>query len=268
MYGKIFDTMYDGTLYGKWEAMVTFQQMIVLCDADGTIDMTPMAISARTGIPREIIDKGIEALEAPDPYTRTPGSDGRRILRLDDHRPWGWSIVNHSKYKGLRDAEEVRAQNRERKRKQREREGSQMSRDVTQCHTMSRHTDTDTDTVKKGQKAPPLTHRFEDFWTVYPKKRKKKTAKEIWCRKKLSHKADTLIADIENRKLRDQQWKDGYVPDPTTYLNQERWDDELAPAVITTPIKHRQPEVITEEQRQRDREKAERELAILQGKNR
>ena len=119
MYGKVFDTIYNGTLYGHWEALVTMQQMIVLADADGVVDMTPMAISARTSIPREIIDKGLEVLEAPDKFTRTPGSDGRRIELIDEHRPWGCILVNYEKYKGMRDAETVRAQTKARVRKHR-----------------------------------------------------------------------------------------------------------------------------------------------------
>ena len=48
MYGKIFESIYDGSLYGQWEAIVTMQQLIVLADADGVIDMTPPAISGKT----------------------------------------------------------------------------------------------------------------------------------------------------------------------------------------------------------------------------
>lgn len=114
MYGKIFASMYDGTLYGHWQAIVTFQQMIVLCDGDGLIDMTPQAIAARTSIPLEIIQKGVEVLEQPDPYTRTPGDDGRRIVRLDDHRPWGWRLVNHHVYRDMVAAEDKRRADRER----------------------------------------------------------------------------------------------------------------------------------------------------------
>ena len=73
--------MYDGTLYGNWKALVTLQQMIILCDMDGFVDMTPQAIAARTGIPLEIIRTGITALEEPDPYSRTPDLEGRRIER-------------------------------------------------------------------------------------------------------------------------------------------------------------------------------------------
>ncbi len=114
MYGKVFDSIYDGTLYGHWQAIVTMQQMIVLASPDGIVDMTPQAMAARTSIPLEIIKAGIEVLEQPDPYTRTPGEEGRRIVRLDDHRPWGWRLVNHWKYMKLRDIEQKREADRKR----------------------------------------------------------------------------------------------------------------------------------------------------------
>lgn len=47
-------------------------------------------------------------MEQPDPYSRTEGEEGRRIVRLDDHRPWGWRIVNHEKYRRIRSEEERR----------------------------------------------------------------------------------------------------------------------------------------------------------------
>lgn len=154
MYGKIFDSMYDSTLADNWEALITFQQMIVLCDADGTVDMTAHSISRRTGIPIEHIEAGLKVLEAPDPYSRTPDQGGRRIERLDDHRPWGWSIVNHTYYRALKDANTVREQNKIRKRRQRDRVKAEddchdkcvTNRDRCESHAKSRHTDTDTDT--------------------------------------------------------------------------------------------------------------------------
>jgi hypothetical protein len=116
VYGKLFASMYDGTLYGNWQALVTFQQMIILADPEGVIDMTPHALAARTSIPLEIIAAGIEHLEKPDPYSRTPDDEGRRLERLDEHRPWGWRIVNHAKYKLMISAEQKREADRERLR--------------------------------------------------------------------------------------------------------------------------------------------------------
>lgn len=104
MYAKIFTQMYDGTLgsKGPWEALVTFQQLLILSDNQGHVDMTPEAISKRTTVPLKIILKGLRELEKPDPGSRTPDEDGRRIMLLADHRDWGWRIVNYGIYNVLR----------------------------------------------------------------------------------------------------------------------------------------------------------------------
>jgi hypothetical protein len=67
--------------------------------------------------------------------------------------------------------------------------------------------------------------RFEEWWNVYDKKKKKKRAKEIWKRRKLDGMADLIIADSKDRKAQDTGWKAGYQPDATTYLNGDRWED-------------------------------------------
>jgi len=166
LYGKLFESMYEGTLYGKWQAIVTFQQMIILCSPDGVIDMTPQTISARTSIPLEIIQTGVVDLEAPDPFSRTPDRDGRRIERLDDHRPWGWLIVNHKKYKDLISQEQKREADRERMRQKRSVAGSRgMSRDVAEVA----HSDADADRdSKKNAKSDPSW--LADFKSLYPKR--------------------------------------------------------------------------------------------------
>ena len=114
MYGKIFKQIYKGTLamVGPWQALVTFQQMIILADQDGVVDMTPDALSRETTIPLDIITKGLEALSQPDPESRTPDEEGRRIVLLSDSRSWGWRIVNYDHYRKLQTDEERRAYHR------------------------------------------------------------------------------------------------------------------------------------------------------------
>ena len=105
MYGKLFASMFRGSLYGKWQAI---QQMIILADKDGTVDFTLEALHATTSIPIDILREGISLLEAPDRTSRTPTEDGRRIVLVDENRPWGWRIVNYAKYRAIRTAEERR----------------------------------------------------------------------------------------------------------------------------------------------------------------
>lgn len=126
MFTKVFRSIYDGTLADNWQALVTFQQMLILADENGVVDMTPSAMSRTTGIPLEILRAGIEALERPDPCSRTPDMEGRRIARLDEHREWGWFLVNHRKYRALQSREEKREADRVRmaaKRKQQDETG-------------------------------------------------------------------------------------------------------------------------------------------------
>ena len=135
MYGKIFDSIYDGTLRANWQALVTFQQLIILADKDGFVDMTPHAIHGRTGIPFDIIEAGLEHLSKPDPHSRSNTEDGRRIVLLDEHRQWGWRLVNHAYYNKLRSAEEKRQADRQRITEKREK--LKLSHDVANCSSVS-----------------------------------------------------------------------------------------------------------------------------------
>lgn len=241
MYGKIFDSMYEGTLYGHWQAIITMQQMIVLCDADGIVDMTPQAIAARTSIPLDIIKEGLRVLSEPDNESRTPGSDGRRIELIDAHRSWGWVLVNHQKYKTMVSHEEKREADRIRIAAKRKAEKDNKNNNVADCRGMSQgvaevaHTDTDTDTdLKPLSGKPDAPPGFDRFWKVWPTSQRKVAKSKciaVWKRKGLEAKADAVVAHVEVLAASDS-WKTGYDPMPLTYLNQERWDgaDLSAPA--------------------------------------
>lgn len=106
--------MYDGTLgtRGPWQALVAFQQLVILADKHGQVDMTAEAIARRTTIPVDIITVGIAALELPDPDSRSPDEDGRRIVKIDPDRSWGWRVVNYDHYRKIRSEEERREYHR------------------------------------------------------------------------------------------------------------------------------------------------------------
>jgi len=135
MYGKLFAQMYDGTLgtRGPWQALVTFQQLIILADKTGIVDMTPEAISRRTTIPLEIVEIGLRELEKPDDGSRSPEEEGRRIVHLDAGRPWGWRIVNYEKYRKLRNEDERREYHRQywREKRSKTQQNSKTQRDST-----------------------------------------------------------------------------------------------------------------------------------------
>jgi hypothetical protein len=142
MYGKLFAQMFDGTLAtkGPWQALVTFQQLIILADQHGVVEMTPEAIARRTTIPLEIIQQGIKALLEPDPDSRSPAENGRRIKPLDEVRSWGWQIVNYEHYRNIRSQEERRAYHRQYYYKRKTQQHSTVSTDSTKAvSSMHKH---------------------------------------------------------------------------------------------------------------------------------
>lgn len=124
MYAKLFASLYQGTLRGNTRCIVVFTNMLAHADAAGWVDMHPRAISEEVGLPISEVEAAIQELESPDPDSRSPDENGKRIIRLDEHRSWGWRIVNHGKYRAMRNEEDRREQNREAQRRWRERQQS------------------------------------------------------------------------------------------------------------------------------------------------
>lgn len=84
---------------------------------------------------------------------------------------------------------------------------------------------------------------FDAFWSAYPTKVGKKPARkafevalkkapksDLWKKEKFTDVScfvASIVRGIFRRINLDRQWKDGFIPNPTTYLNQERWEDEI-----------------------------------------
>jgi hypothetical protein len=69
---------------------------------------------------------------------------------------------------------------------------------------------------------------FENFWQQYPKKVGKLTAKRSWEKLSQENQQKALEAIVEHRKYwtaKDTDWE--FIPHASTWLNQERFEDEL-----------------------------------------
>ena len=69
---------------------------------------------------------------------------------------------------------------------------------------------------------------FNLFWSAYPRKVAKKAAEKAWDKLKLNQQLfDELMAGLMTAK-NSKQWQDPkYIPHPATWLNGERWKDEM-----------------------------------------
>lgn len=226
LYGKLFEQMYDGTLgtRGPWQALVTFQQLIILADPDGIIDMTREAIARRTTIPLEIITVGIAALEEPDPQSRTPVAEGRRITRLDPDRDWGWHITNYELYKKLRSQDERRTYMRDYQRNRRKSDvntSKQGSTAVSDVNPIS---------MQYAVCSMEELNTFAQAWALYPKRtggNSRQVAEKCWnARIREGIAAADLIAGITRYAAYcDAMGKTGteYVKQAGTFLGPAQW---------------------------------------------
>lgn len=114
MYAKIFLKIFDSSIAEDWQCRIVFQDILILANRDGVVDMTHEAISRRTNVPLKIVKESIMKLESPDPKSNTPDDEGKRLERLDEHRDWGWRIINYERYRAIKNSEEMRAATRER----------------------------------------------------------------------------------------------------------------------------------------------------------
>lgn len=81
--------------------------------------------------------------------------------------------------------------------------------------------------------APVDVDRFAEFWAAYPRKVAKPEALKAWIKIRPDDEtADAIMRGLDAAKQsRDWTKDDGqFIPHPTTWLNQRRWEDQLETA--------------------------------------
>lgn len=103
-----------------------------------------------------------------------------------------------------------------------------------------------------GEKSSLLKRRFADFWSAYPKKVGKGAAEKAWSKIKPDKPTfDAIMQAVEAQKHSDQWHRNNgqYIPNPTTWLNQRRWEDEPGrPAMADTGTDNIFLQMLREEQ--------------------
>ena len=83
-----------------------------------------------------------------------------------------------------------------------------------------------------------IDKQFDEFWSLYPKKVEKKKAKAVF--EKLDPDEELLkkMLDAIKKQKESDQWQRGFIPNPTTWLNGERWNDDIPKAPQTSAKKY------------------------------
>jgi hypothetical protein len=128
-YTKLFGSILRSTVWRTPpHVRLVWITMLALADRDGVVDSSVPGLADAAGVERAQCEHALALFLAPDPDSRTPDHEGRRIEKVDG----GWRLLNHAKYAEKMSLEDRRAKDAERQRRKRERDASRAaSRDVT-----------------------------------------------------------------------------------------------------------------------------------------
>jgi hypothetical protein len=82
-----------------------------------------------------------------------------------------------------------------------------------------------------GALGPGLAETFDAFWRAYPKRKAKGDAERAWAKLRPDRELAERIVSAVKRATTCPDWvRDAgrYIPHPATWLNDKRWEDDLA----------------------------------------
>lgn len=151
---KLLASILDSTIWDEDEhTRIVWVTMLAMAGPDGCVRAAVPGLTRRANLKSLSDEEALRVVEAalgrfqqPDPYSRSPDHDGRRIEVIEG----GWRLLSHARIRGTRDPEVRREQNREAARRHRERQRVSQSKppSATVSHGKQEqaHTDTEADT--------------------------------------------------------------------------------------------------------------------------
>ena len=95
-YSKLFGSILDSTIWCESdETRLVWITMLAMADRSGVVNASIPGLASRARVSIENLKKALEVFSAPDPYSRTPDEQGRRIRAVDG----GWQLINYGKYR-------------------------------------------------------------------------------------------------------------------------------------------------------------------------
>lgn len=160
MYGRIFESIFDSSIMEEGvHVRYLWHCILVLSNKEGVVDLTRQALARRVNLPLTQVNEALEALLAPDPSSRSPLEEGRRLVPIRE-TDWGWRIVNFEGYRDVRNPEDRRTYMRQYMRGRRQKEAACKQEELTgkQASTAlapaAAAASTPTDTTFGGEVAP------------------------------------------------------------------------------------------------------------------
>lgn len=167
MFGKVFASTFTGSMFGAGPVVFsTWLYILSNKDEKGYVEVNAplLAVIIGQGTTSEQVENALFFLQQPDQKSRSKEEEGRRIVREGEFL---YRVVNHGKYRAIKNQDDRREQNRDAKRRERSRAKDTATLTFADCQhlsSVSAHTDTDTDTEKKMANGHTAVAMFCEAW--------------------------------------------------------------------------------------------------------
>lgn len=122
MYGKFFASTFTGSMLGAGAEVFAVWAYVIANTVNAAIELNPTLLAAVLGMKPEAVADAISYLCAPDPMSRNPAEDGRRLVKDGMYQ---YRVVSHDIYRAVRDEDARREYNRKKMREFRAKRKSQ-----------------------------------------------------------------------------------------------------------------------------------------------
>ena len=95
-YAKLFASIVESSIWDEDPATCkVWVTLLALADSEGFIRGSPGWLAKRARVNVDIVDMALTKFQSPDPHSRTPSDEGRRL----ESTPDGWVIINYAYYR-------------------------------------------------------------------------------------------------------------------------------------------------------------------------
>jgi len=221
MYGRHFQSMYTGSMYGQGFGLFAVWGYVVSHEREGMVELNPKLLSDLFGESLEDVSTIINTLCSPDDDSRSKAQNGRRLVKIGQ---FAYQVVNAAEYAKMASEADRRRYLAQKQREHRKRQ--QVSTPVNKNKPLDSDVPSASHSLLLRQNSS-----FDVFWKAYPRKVGKGAARKSWTKLKPDEQLFEKILKAVTEQIESSQWtKNGgqYIPHPATWLNQERWDDEIS----------------------------------------
>ena len=109
MYGKSYESMYEGSLVGAGMNVFAVWNYIITKSRAGCVEINPKLLAFTLGGKEEEVESALKFLQRPDPISRSKAEDGRRIIKEGQFQ---YRVVNWEFYQRIKNEDDRREYNR------------------------------------------------------------------------------------------------------------------------------------------------------------